>query len=94
MAEPGYAEGVPERFGHYTQPADTSGDRVWVHAVSMGEARAAGILLAALREVRTPDVGGTATTAQFTAAVHRHLSWSRWTDEADEEAPRVAEWGV
>ncbi len=51
-------------------------------------------VLAALREVRTPDVGGTATTAQFTAAVHRHLSWSRWTDEADEEAPLVTEWGV
>jgi isocitrate/isopropylmalate dehydrogenase len=50
-------------------------------------------VLAALRDVRTPDVGGNATTAQFTAAVHRHLSWTRWSDE-EEEAPRVAEWGV
>jgi len=49
---------------------------------------------AALRDVRTPDIGGGATTAQFTAAVHRHLSWTRWSDEADEEVPRVAEWGV
>jgi 3-isopropylmalate dehydrogenase len=49
---------------------------------------------AALREVRTPDVGGGATTAQFTAAVHRHLSWTRWSDETDEEVPRAAEWGV
>jgi hypothetical protein len=44
--------------------------------------------------VRTPDVGGSATTAQFTAAVHRHLSWTRWSDETDEEVPRAAEWGV
>jgi 3-isopropylmalate dehydrogenase len=49
---------------------------------------------AALRDVRPPDVGGSATTAQFTAAVHRHLSWTRWSDETDEEAQRVAEWGV
>jgi 3-deoxy-D-manno-octulosonic-acid transferase len=65
VAEPGYAEAVPERFGHYTQPADAKGDRVWVHAVSMGEARAAGILLAALREampgVRVLLTHGTAT---------------------------------
>jgi 3-isopropylmalate dehydrogenase len=51
-------------------------------------------VLAALREVRTPDIGGVATTAQFTATVHRHLSWTRWTDETDEEALRVGEWGV
>lgn len=46
-SEPGYLQAIPERFGHYTQPA--SGGWVWVHAVSLGEARAAAILLAALR---------------------------------------------
>ncbi len=52
-AEPGYAQAVPERFGHYTQPADEG--RVWIHAVSLGETRAAALLLAALRE-RHPDL--------------------------------------
>mgnify|MGYP001007058358 FL=1 len=46
-AEPGYAVAVDERFGHYTVPADSG--RLWIHAVSLGEARAAGILLEALR---------------------------------------------
>src|SRR5262245_38134065 len=46
---------------------------------------------AALREVRTLDVGGTATTAEFTAAVHRYLSWRRWS-EAEEE--RSFDWAV
>ncbi|MFT3815516.1 MAG: 3-deoxy-D-manno-octulosonic acid transferase [Acidovorax sp.] len=47
VAEPGYAQAVEERFGHYTQPADAG--FVWLHAVSLGETRAAAILLAALR---------------------------------------------
>lgn len=47
LAEPGYAVAVPERFGHYNQPA--SQGFVWVHAVSLGETRAAAILLATLR---------------------------------------------
>jgi 3-isopropylmalate dehydrogenase len=46
---------------------------------------------AALREVRTPDIGGSATTAEFTAAVHRNLSWLRWS-EAEEE--RSFDWAV
>ena len=46
-AEPGYAIAVDERFGHYAAPPDTG--RLWIHAVSLGEARAAGILLASLR---------------------------------------------
>ena len=48
---------------------------------------------AALREVRTPDIGGHATTAEFTEAVLRHLSWSRWSNDTEEE-PVGAEWGV
>jgi 3-deoxy-D-manno-octulosonic-acid transferase len=49
-AEPGYGQWVPERFGHYTQ-APSSG-WVWIHAVSLGETRAAAVLVSALRERR------------------------------------------
>ena len=53
VAEPGYAEAMPERFGYYQPQAlgqDGRGQWVWIHAVSLGEARAAGILVKALRE--------------------------------------------
>ena len=65
--EPGYLEAIPERFGHYTQaPAQATEPRfVWVHAVSLGETRAAAVLLHALREaqpgVRILLTHGTAT---------------------------------
>jgi len=49
-------------------------------------------VLATLREVRTPDIGGSGTTAQFTHAVHRYLAWSKWS-EAEEPLP-AADWGV
>ena len=65
VAEPGYAVAVPERFGHYTQAAQDTRTLVWVHAVSLGEVRAAAILLQALREalpgVRILLTSGTAT---------------------------------
>lgn len=65
MAEPGYGVAVPERFGHYTQPLEAASELVWVHAVSLGESRAAGILIQALREavpgVRILLTHGTAT---------------------------------
>ena len=47
--EPGYAEAVDERFGTYTQPAEHTSERVWVHAVSLGETRTAAVLIGALR---------------------------------------------
>ncbi|EJL86293.1 3-deoxy-D-manno-octulosonic-acid transferase [Polaromonas sp. CF318] len=63
--EPGYLEAVEERFGRYTQPAETRSELVWVHAVSLGETRAAAVLLKALRErhpgVRILLTHGTAT---------------------------------
>lgn len=43
----GYLEHVSERFGYYTR--DTSGPVIWVHAVSVGETRAAEPLIEALR---------------------------------------------
>ena len=52
-AEPGYLEHVEERFGRY--PAATAGGRLWIHAVSLGETRAAAILVEALRRAQ-PDL--------------------------------------
>ena len=54
VAEPGYLHAVDERFGHYqsARPAANAArgqPLVWLHAVSLGETRAAAILLAALR---------------------------------------------
>ncbi len=57
-AEPGYAVAVSERFGRYAQPMDSlvahssmdlMGRFVWIHSVSLGETRAAAILLRELR---------------------------------------------
>lgn len=56
--ERGYAQAVEERFGRYPPPMDSllldaasssGGGFVWVHAVSLGETRAAAVLLAELR---------------------------------------------
>jgi 3-deoxy-D-manno-octulosonic-acid transferase len=61
-AEPGYAHAVPERFGHYgsvaaheaipalTTAAAAQARLVWVHAVSLGETRAAAVLISALHK--------------------------------------------
>ncbi|PIT73844.1 3-deoxy-D-manno-octulosonic acid transferase [Limnohabitans sp. JirII-31] len=65
--EPGYLQAMDERFGHYTQAPVAVGERgyVWVHAVSLGETRAAAVLLQALRStypgVRIVLTHGTAT---------------------------------
>ena len=48
LFEPGYLHAVPERFGHYSVPAGSG--YIWIHAVSLGETRAAGVLLGALRQ--------------------------------------------
>ena len=53
-AEPGYLVNIDERFGRYQQAdVQTTTQQqqfVWVHAVSLGETRAAAVLVAALRE--------------------------------------------
>jgi 3-deoxy-D-manno-octulosonic-acid transferase len=52
--EPLYGEQLNERFGRYDSDSDTPNDGkgwVWIHAVSLGETRAAAILLEQLREV-------------------------------------------
>jgi len=56
LQEPGYLEAVEERFGRYTlPPLPADGRTVWVHAVSLGETRAAAVLLARLR-AQWPDM--------------------------------------
>jgi 3-deoxy-D-manno-octulosonic-acid transferase len=50
--EPGYAHAVAQRFGRYDTAPQISGHAhplVWLHAVSLGETRAAAVLIAALR---------------------------------------------
>jgi len=49
LAEPLYDVAVPERFGHYAHVPETHAGLVWVHAVSLGETRAAEVLIQALR---------------------------------------------
>lgn len=85
-AEPGYAQAVPERFGHYGGPAPTGdGPLVWIHAVSLGETRAAAILLGALREelpgMRLLLTHGTATGRAEGARLLRpgdRQAWLPW----------------
>ena len=72
VAEPLYGQAIPERFGHYTQPAETERELVWVHAVSLGETRAAQVLIDALRKalpgMRLLITSGTATGRTQAAA--------------------------
>jgi 3-deoxy-D-manno-octulosonic-acid transferase len=60
--EPGYREAVGERFGFY--PSAAKAKLIWIHAVSVGEVRAAAPLVRALQEA-LPDHGVlmTCTTA-------------------------------
>jgi 3-deoxy-D-manno-octulosonic-acid transferase len=62
-AEPGYLHAIDERFGWYASAAEPGA--LWIHAVSLGETRAAAILLERLRrhrpELRVLLTHGTAT---------------------------------
>ncbi|MFD0667116.1 3-deoxy-D-manno-octulosonic acid transferase [Ramlibacter sp. MAHUQ-53] len=83
VAEPGYLEAVEERFGRYAQPAEPGA--LWIHAVSLGETRAAAILVHALRE-RAPGLRlllthGTATGRAEGARLLRpgdRQAWLPW----------------
>ena len=50
LQEPGYLHQVSQRLGRYDTPPVSPG-AVWVHAVSLGETRAAGLLIGALRQI-------------------------------------------
>ncbi|TFY96565.1 3-deoxy-D-manno-octulosonic acid transferase [Ramlibacter rhizophilus] len=98
--EPGYLEAVEERFGRYRVRAEPGA--LWIHAVSLGETRAAGILVDALRRLdpslRLLVTHGTATGRAEGQALLREgdtQAWLPWdTPEAvarflDHFRPRV-----
>jgi len=79
-AEPLYREAIGERFGRYR--GDASAGWLWVHAVSLGETRAAGALIEALRQ-RRPDLRlllthGTATGREAGRALLRAGDRQTW----------------
>jgi 3-deoxy-D-manno-octulosonic-acid transferase len=85
--EPLYGLQVPERFGHYSASAQPGA--VWVHAVSLGETRAAALLIAQLRllmpEMRLLLTHGTATGRAEGAALLRPgdlQAWLPWDTQA------------
>jgi len=66
VQEPGYGQAIDERFGYYATPlAYHSGTTLWIHAVSLGETRAAAVLIGELRrqlpQMRLLLTHGTAT---------------------------------
>lgn len=66
VSEVGYVAHMDERFGYYTHVVAPVGrPLLWIHAVSLGETRAAAVLIAALRaempEMRLLLTSGTAT---------------------------------
>ena len=91
--ESGYLEAVDERFGHYTQPAETASELLWVHAVSLGETRTAAMLLKALRAqypaLRLLLTHGTATGREEGRALLKAIGqpgdvqvWQPWDSPA------------
>ena len=55
VQEPGYLVAMEERLGHFAQANAPSTGYLWIHAVSLGETRAAAILIASLR-ARFPGI--------------------------------------
>ena len=79
-AEPLYREAIGERFGRYA--GDPSAGWLWVHAVSLGETRAAAALIDALRQ-RRPGLRlllthGTATGREAGRALLRPGDRQTW----------------
>lgn len=78
--EPLYAEHLGERFGAYRSPSP--GGALWIHAVSLGETRAAGALIAALRdalpELRIVITNGTATGRAAACELMRNGDEQAW----------------
>ncbi len=88
VQEPIYGQQVSERWGHYEHPAQAMD--IWLHAVSLGEARAAQALVRRLRQqlpqARWVFTTGTATGHAELASVVQPgdvLVWQPWdTPEA------------
>ena len=89
-AEPLYRAAIGERFGSYGDAP--SAGRLWIHAVSLGETRAAAALVDALRE-RVPGLRlllthGTATGREAGKALLRDGDLQAWLPY---DAPRVVQ---
>ena len=69
--EPAYRERLGERLGRYEYPAPPPRRLLWLHAVSLGETRAAAPLIAALRALR-PDLRLLLTTSTATGWTAGH----------------------
>jgi len=96
LKEPGYLENIEERFGVYANTFKTTSPSeqpfracIWVHAVSLGETRAAEVLLQALRSeyphVRIILTHGTATGRALGATLMRDGDlqvWQPWDTPA------------
>jgi 3-deoxy-D-manno-octulosonic-acid transferase len=87
--EPGYGEATGERFGYFTQAPERESQLVWLHAVSLGETRAAGVLLERLRAanpgLRVLLTHGTATGRAEGKALLRAGDvqvWQPWDNRA------------
>ncbi len=86
LYETGYLQAVQERFGYYTvAPLTAQDNTIWVHAVSLGETRAAGVLLTLLRErlpgMRVLLTHGTATGRAEGASLLQEgdiQTWQPW----------------
>ena len=92
--EPLYGEHIEERFGHYPAFArEANCPLIWIHAVSLGETRAAAILLPALRAL-IPDLQlllthGTATGRSDGAKLLRAGDiqvWQPWDTKSATDA--------
>ncbi|MRD46452.1 3-deoxy-D-manno-octulosonic acid transferase [Caenimonas koreensis DSM 17982] len=77
--EPGYLQHMGERFGAYEQPAQAGA--LWIHAVSLGETRAAGILIEHLRSLQ-PDIRILLTHGTATG----RAEGERWVRAGDAQA--------
>jgi len=89
---------APDLAGHGTaNPVGAILSVAMMLELSFGRAELArsveAAVMATLRELRTPDLGGRATTAEFTAAVRRNLDWLRWSHPSPEDEASY-EWGV
>ena len=92
LAEPGYAVAPAERFGNYSLPdsaASAAPRFIWIHAVSLGETRAAAILIARLRQhlpgMRLLLTHGTATGREQGATLLEPgdvQTWQPWDTPA------------
>ncbi len=86
IREPGYGHAIEQRFGHYEQAPERQANRlIWVHAVSLGETRAAAVLIDGLRHqypgVRLLLTHGTATGWEQGTALLKDgdvQTWQPW----------------